>query len=244
MGVYALTNATIYGAGYDFTADSNKVALNVEVEELDSTTFVTGTGPGYRSRIGGLRSVELAVDGLWQSAISAAPDPQLFPNLATVDQAWTVSPDGQAGSVAYLAQLGEFSYHAFGQVGDLTPFTVDTMGTNGVGVVRGQITKAKGVVSATGALGSGPQLGAVGSSQYLYGVVHIFSAGTTITIVLESDDNSGFSSATTVQTIGPLTAAGGTWVTRTAGSLTDDYYRYRITAITGSFTLAASIGIQ
>lgn len=244
MGVYALANATIYGGGYDFTSDSNKLTLSAEVDELDSTVFVTGTGPGYRSRIGGLRSVELAVDGYWQSATTAAPDPQVFSGLAVADQVFTVSPDGQAGSVAYLAQLGEFKYNAFGQVGDLTPFSVDAMGTNSVGLVRGQITKAKGAVSATGALGSGPQLGAVSSGQYLYGAFHIFSAGTTITVVLESDDNSGFTSATTVQTLGPLTTTGGTWVTRTAGALTDSYFRYRVTAITGSFTVAASIAVQ
>jgi hypothetical protein len=243
MGVFALTNATIYGDGYDFTGDTNKIVLKADVDVLESTVFVTGTGPGYKTRVGGLRSAELAQDGFWQSATLLAPDPQIFPNLTTVDRVWTVSPDGQVGSVAYLAQLGQFTYEAFGAVGQLTPFTVDAMGTNAAGMVRGQVAKAKAAVSATGALGSGQQLGAVGATQYLYGALHIFSAGTTITVVVESDDNSGFTSATTVQTIGPLTTAGGTWVTRTAGALTDNWFRYRITAITGSFTVAASLAV-
>jgi hypothetical protein len=93
-------------------------------------------------------------------------------------------------------------------------------------------------------LGTGYQLGAVAATQYLYGALHIFTAGTTITVVLESDDNAGFSSATTRATLGPLTTTGGTWATRVAGAITDDYYRFRVTAITGTFSVAGSAGIK
>ena len=62
-------------------------------------------------------------------------------------------------------------------------------------------------------------------------------------LTIESDDNGSFTSATTRATIGPLTATGGTWVTRVAGAITDDYYRFNVTAITGTFSVGAAFGI-
>src|SRR6266545_1939645 len=50
-----------------------------------------------------------------------------------------------------------------------------------------QLAKAMGTVSATGALGSGCNLGAVSATQKLYATFHVFGTpGTTITVVIES----------------------------------------------------------
>lgn len=236
---FSLTDASIWIAGYDITGDSNKISLNASVEELDTTVFGSG---GYRSRIGGLRDVEASVEGFQTDAVGAV-GPELFPKLATADEVWTVSPTGAVSSVAYIYQAGKFQIGQFGDVGNVAPFTLAAKGTNSQGMIRGRITKAKANVSATGALGTGQQLGAVSATQYLYGTFHIFSSATTITVVLESDDNSGFTTATTVATIGPLTTTGGTWVTRIAGAITDDWFRFRVTAITGTFSLGAAVGV-
>lgn len=240
MATLALTDATCWVGGYDFTGDLNQITLNASVNELDVTTFGSG---GYRSRIGGLRDVSAQVAGFWSSATSAAPDPQVFPNLGVADRVMTVAPDDAEGSVAYLCQVGKFSTQMFGQIGEATPFGLDAMGTNKAGLIRGQVLKAKGTVSAVGATGSGVQLGAVGSGQYLYATLHVFSAGTTLTVVLESDDNSNFTSATTRATWSAVTTTGGTWATRVAGPITDTYYRLRVTAVTGSFSIAGAAGI-
>lgn len=241
MATFALKDCTAWIHGYDFTGDSNEIALNADVEGLDATVF----GATYRARQGGLRSVEAELSGLWQSATSAAVDPEVFPDLGTADRVCTVSPTGSTEtSVAYMFQAGKFGMEMLGKVGDLAPFNLSLMGTNGVGMVRGQVAKARGNVSATGAIGSGVNLGAVGASQYLYGTFHVFGTpGTTITLVLESDDANTFASATTRATIGPVTTAGGTWATRVAGSITDTWFRYRVTAVTGTFNVAGAIGI-
>lgn len=240
MATFALDDATIWVAGYDWTTDLNQITLNVSADELDSTTF---GGGGWRSRTGGLRTVGAQLAGFWQSAASAAVDPEAFPNLGTADRVVTVAPDSAETTPAYLFQAGQFSYEMFGQVGDLTPFTLGMSGTNGVGVVRGQVAKAKADVSATGATGSGVNLGAVSASQYLYASLHVFSAGTTVTVLVESDDNAGFTTPTTVATIGPLTTTGGTWMTRVAGAITDSYFRFNISAITGTFSVAGAIAV-
>lgn len=240
MAVTALTNATTYISGYDFTCDSNKAQVEVAVNELDATTFCSN---GWKEVAAGLKSVAFNQSGFWQSAASQAVDPQAFPLLGTADEVHTFAASSTEGAVAYMFRAGKFSYKLGGTHGELAPYDLRSAGTNGQGVIRGTLAKAKGNVSATGALGTAFQLGAVGASQYLYGTFHVFTAGTTITVVLESDDNSDFSSATTRATFGPITTSGGSWATRVAGAITDDYYRLRVTAITGTFSVAGAIGI-
>lgn len=242
MGSFALVDATTFVHGYDFTTDLNEIALNISAQELDVTTF---GGGGYRARIAGLRDVEASLKGFWQSATSAAPDPQAFPDLGVADRVVTMSPTGVAGSTAYLFQAGKFTYELFGAIGEATPFTLGCKGTNAVGAVRGQVAAAKGNVSATGVLGSVVNLGAPSATQFVYVAFHVFSAGTTITVQLQSDTAAGFSSATTQATIGPITAVGGTWMTRLAGPFSGEtHWRLNVSAITGTFQVAAAIAVQ
>lgn len=240
MAVQSLTNVTTFVHGYDFTGDTNEVALGVEAATKDVTTFGSS---GWEECIAGLKSGSVEVKGLWQAGTSSV-DAESFPDLGVADRVVTLAPTGVAGDVAYLAKLGKFAYVPFsGSIGDVAGFTLGCKSTNSVGILRGYLAKAKGNVSATGALGSGVNAGAVSATQYVYGSLHVFSAGTTITVVLESDDNSGFTSATTVATLGPITTTGGTWATRAAGPITDTYFRYRVTAITGTFSVAAAIAV-
>lgn len=236
MATFTLDDATIWVAGHDFTTNLNQVSLSVSATELDSTTF---GGGGFRSRIAGLRSVQAQLAGFWDSP----PDTAAFDNLGTADRVTTIAPESAETAPAYLFQAGTFTYQPFGQIGEVTPFSLDMMGANGVGVVRGQVAKAKGDVSSTGATGTGVQLGAVGASQHLYASLHTFAAGTTLTVLVESDDNAGFTTPTARATIGPVTTSGGMWMTRVAGPVTDTYYRLTVSAVTGTFSIAGAIGI-
>lgn len=238
MASFSLVDCTIFAAGYDFTTDANQLSVNTEVEDLESTTF---GGNGWRSRKGGLKSAEASLEGFWDSA----PDEEIFDSLGARNEAVTFTPDGAEGAVSYSFQAGKFSYEALGEVGALAPFSLSMMGTEGTGgLVRGRLAAAKGDVSATGVAGAAVNLGSISSSQYLYATVHLFSVGTSITIDVESDDASGFSAPTTQATIGPLTATGGTWMIRVAGPITDTWWRFNVTDISGTFTLAGAIGIQ
>lgn len=240
MASLSLTDATTWIGGYDFTSNLNEISLNTSIDDLDSTTF---GGGGYRARKGGLRTVEANMAGFWESATLDAPDPQVFTNIGTADRVVTMAYDDAETSTAYLFQAGKFSYDMFGEVGALTPFNVSMMGTNPVGLIRGQVSKAKANVSATGVTGTGVNLGNVSASQYLYATFHVFSAGTTITVTVQSDDNAGFTTPTTRITFGPITTAGGTWGVRLAGALAETHYRFNVTAITGTFSVAGAIGI-
>lgn len=242
MTSFALTDATIWIGGYDFTGDSNELSLEISADELECTVF---GGGGYKSRAAGLRNTEMSVGGYWQSATTDAVDPQVFPNLGTVDRVVTLAPTSTETSVAYMFQAVKLGYQMFGDVGSVTPFTLSAQGSNGIGTVRGQVAKAKGTVSATGALGSVVNLGAPTSTQYVYATLHVFSAGTTITVQVQSDTASNFPSATTRATIGPLTTTGGTFMTRVAGPFAGEtHWRLNVSAITGTFQVAGAIAVQ
>ena len=236
---FVLANATCWVNGYDFTTDLNQVTLSASADELDSTTFGSS---GWRSRAGGLKSVTAQLAGYWQSAESDAPDPQAFPDLGVADRVVTIAPDNAEGTVAYLFQAVKLSYQLFGQVGEMTPFSLDMSGS-GVGLVRGRVAAAHQEVSATGPVGSPVQLPAVGASQHLYVALHVFQAGTTLTLAVESSPDDTFAAPSTVATIGPIAVAGGVWVTPTPGPIADTWYRLVATDVTGTCRVAAAIGV-
>lgn len=241
MTVAALVDASIYGGGYDFTTDTNNVKLAADVAEKDATTFASG---GWSEVAAGLNAASLEVSGFWQTGTGQV-DPTAWTNLAADGVPFTVTPTEVEGDVAYFLNTVETSYSLFGPVGELTPFSIKSPHTRGgYGLIRGKLAKGKGNVSATGALGSAVQLTAASATQYVYAVLHVFTAGTTITVQVQSDDASNFPSATTVGTIGPITTAGGTLLTRVAGPITDDWYRLNVSAITGTFSVAGAIAVQ
>lgn len=237
MTTFAVTNAEIIVGGLDMSSFLNKVSVAASVAELDVTTF----GQTFRNRIGGLRDTQMSWDGFWTSV----PDAAQFAQLGVANTAVTVCPQGTETSVAYLFQGGQFTYDQFGKIGDAAPFSATIAGTDGIGgLVGGQLGALNRVVAATGQVGSVLALTAVGATQFLYATLHVLTAGTTITIQVQSAPASNFAAPTTRGTIGPITATGGTWMTRVAGPITDTFWRFNCSAQTGSFTVSGGIGIR
>lgn len=246
MAVQAVLNAFLYCDEWDATGDSRELALSADSTALDATTFraAVAADNGWEITQGGAKKFTGSFNGFWRAATTPAPDAELFTNLGVTGRVLTQGMRESEGTVAYLSRIAQISYREFGAYNTLAPFSLNVVGSHNPGLVRGALAKAAGAVSATGALGTGIQLGAVGASQFLYATFHLLVAATTITVVVESDDNSGFTTPTTRATIGPLTVAGGTWITPVAGAITDDWWRMRVTAITGTHTVAGAIGIQ
>jgi hypothetical protein len=239
MAVEALLNAFTYVEGHDFTGDTNSGELQMSAAVLDATTFRSNN---WMENTYGLRTVQFSSSGFWQSALNDAVDPEAFGDLA-VPRPHTWGPKEVEGQVAWMFNAGKSSYSLGGAVGVVAPFSLSSLATDKFGAIRGQLAKAKGAMTTTGLLGSVVNLGAVAANQYLYATFHVFTAGTTATIQVQSDDNAGMTTPTTVATIGPLTARGGTFMTRVPGPLADSFFRFNVSAITGAFVAAGAIGI-
>lgn len=237
MAVFSLSDAAIFTDKHDFSCDTNQVDFALSVEEMDATTFCTGS---WNARVGGSKSLAMTLSGFWQAGTNTV-DSEVFANIGTNKTAMTVAGASAAGSVAYVFRPTELEYQMFGAVGAITPFSLTTANHDGVGAARGKLLAAKQNISATGAL-TGFQVGAVSATQKLYVATHVFTAGTSVTLTIQSDDNGAFSSPTTRATIGSLTTAGGTW-TEITGPVTDDYWRVNVTAASGTTNLAVAVGI-
>lgn len=239
MAVAALLNAGLYVAGHDFTTDTNQGQLDLEAQALEKTTFGSD---GWTENAYGLKTLQFAFSGFWQSATDDAVDPEAFGDLA-IERAHTWMLNEVETEPAWLFNAGKSNYQIGGEVGPLAPFQLQCSATDKYGAIRGQLAKAKGAANAVGPIGSVVNLGAVAADQFLYATFHVFTAGTTITVQVQSDDAAGMASPTVRGTVGPLTTRGGTFMARVAGPITDTHYRFNVSAVTGAFVAAGAIGI-
>jgi hypothetical protein len=253
MPVRVLTDCAAYIGPYDFTGDTNEATFDMSADVKDITTFASG---GWRQKIAGLRDAAILHKGFWQSATSQAVDPEIFPDLGVADRVYTWAPyeetpadpmpftDQQA---AFFCQGIKLNYKPMqGAVGDTFGFELGSQNSGRSGVVKGSLIVPRRTVAATGKVGVtwDSIFGAPAAGQSLYAVFHVFVPGTTITVQVQSDDNTGFTTPTTQATIGPITTASATWVTPIAGPITDRYWRFNVSAITGTFHVAGAIGVR
>lgn len=233
---FALLDASAWVHSYDFTADSNQIELNIESNALPANTF----GTTWAQFVPGVKSSSFSLAGFWSSGV----DRNAFDDLGVLNRVFTIAPSDTEDEVAYLFRAGHIDYTLGGSFGDVMPFSLGAQGSDGYGVVRGKIAASKQTVDATGVVGSVVDLGAVGAAEYLYASFHVFGTpGTTVTVLLESDEDADFADPTTRATIGPLTTAGGVWVPRISGPISDTHYRLNVSAITGSFTVAGAVAV-
>lgn len=243
MAKFVLTNVRLWAGGADLTSHSNKVELSAEVEAKDATNYGS---QGWKEHLGGLAASSLKGAGQWEAGDPGLIDNHAWGQLGAVG-AWTVSPHaGAVGDVAYLLSALESSYTLLGDVGEVAPWAADAMSS--WPMPRGQVAHPSGTARTASGTGTALQLGALAAGQRMYASLHVLSvAGTstpTITARVESDDASGFPSATTRLTFAAATARTGQ-ILRTDGSaITDDWWRiaWTISGTSPSFLFAAALG--
>lgn len=243
MSTLAVLNAYVYSGARDFTGDINEWRLACEAEAKECSNFRSN---GWREYKLGRRTSAFEMSGHYQSDTADAVDPHIFDNLGVTNQVITTGDVETEGQPAYMHRGMQVTADFFGAHGEIAPFRVTGSGTDGpTGVVRGQLAVAKQTISTTGAKGTALNLGLVGSGQYLYATLHLVgTAGSSITAIVESDEDNTFSSATTRISFGAQTAVGGYWGTRVAGAIADDdWFRVNVSAVSGSWSVAAAIGI-
>ena len=244
MGRFVLQNVRLFAAGADLTTVNNKLEVKAEAETQDTTAFVP-TGEVWSEVLAGLRSVEASAEGQWEAGDPGKVDNVSFGDLGAVTP-WTACPAGAAvGSLAYLFNSTRTSYELGGSIGDVAPWKADGKGNSPL--VRGTIAHPPGTARTASGAGTSIQLGAVPADKALYVGLHVHSmAGTTpsITARVESDDATGFPSATTAGTFAAATAVGGQWL-RIPGPITDTWYRaaWTIAGTTPSILFTVSLGI-
>lgn len=229
MGKFVLQDQLILADSLDLTGDTNAMVLQYGSELKDCSVLQNST----RSNLGGLFTVQLQASGFYEPA----SDAELFPNMGISNKPISVAAEGSAvGDVGYFfnAVLGELTSGE--SVGEVNKYSIGA-GAQGK-LIRGVLAhNARETAETASGNGTTIQLGAVGSSQSLYAVIHVLeSSGTgdqTLDVIIQSDDGAGMASPITALTFTQATTSGTSELLELAGPTTDDYFRVNFT-IAGS----------
>jgi hypothetical protein len=220
-------NPKIFVGGYEFSPDLNNAVLNYGNEVLDATRF------GHETKVNaaGLRTISLECSGFANLADNAQDEVNAVTNIDTNTIPVSVFPTNTpaVGDVARFFEANQSLYSVGGPVGQILPFNFNlSNGASGypcgIGYVLEPGITAK---TGTGSTAGTNNPGAVAADEYVYAILHVteVSAGDDITVIVESDDNAGFTSATTRVSFALTAVTGGWLATRVAGAITDDYWR-------------------
>jgi hypothetical protein len=239
MASEIIKSQKVFWDGYDLTADLFSVVLEQSVDALDNTTL----GCTTRSNAVGLKTVTAQVEGYFNSTDY---DTALNSTIAGSDKLITVCRNSTEGALAYFMNAVHASYDPIkGNVGELAGFSAGGVNRTQP-LCRGSLLFNQSGLDASGN-GTGQQLGAALSTQTIYAGLHILAVddpADTIDVVIQSDDNSGFTSATSRITFSQKSAIGSEFKTL-VGPVTDDYWRvnYTIAGSTPSFTAVVVMAI-
>jgi hypothetical protein len=232
MPAQVLTNVKLLVDGRDMSGQMNAIGVEYGVDALDATVYGTDT----RKNAGGLKTTTMSHQGYWASN----EDQHIFDRVGGKALV-TICPDAATeGNPAYFNKVIHSTYTLGGAVGELLPFSFDAEAAGSL--VQGVVLKTLGSVTA-GGNSTGEQIGAVAAGESFYAALHITAiSGGTLTVTIQSDDNSGFTSPITQATFTAATVPGAE-LEIVAGAITDDYWRAVWTLTGGSATFIVSAGI-
>lgn len=247
MSKLVLLDTRVFVAGADFSGSENKIELEEEAEVKAVTNFRSG---GAEENLAGIAKVNIAAAGQWEAGDAGKVDDAIWAGRRRAEP-WSVGPTGASdlapGNLMWLTSAIREKATIWGGVGEVAGWDATAKGT--WPLVRGQSAHASGVPRTATGSGSSLQLGAVAADQHLYANLHVVSvAGTstpTITAKVQSDNATGFPSATDRGSFAAKTAIGGESI-RVAGPVTDDWWRvsWTITGSSPSFLFLVTMGIE
>lgn len=224
MAIYTVgPNSRLYWDEYALTSSLKEGSFAISTEALDKTAW----GDTTRVQRAGLHSVSISASG-HQSHGTGEIDDLLNSQLGVQDSIISMGANVSAeGDIMYVAQGVMTSYVPLqGAVGDLSSFAIEAVSSDSW--FRGKLLAERAARTSSSAT-TGLQLGTIAASQNMHAALHVFSvSGTspTLDVLVESDDNSGFTSATTRMTFTQATAAGAEFIGPTVGPAgSDDYWR-------------------
>lgn len=245
MTIQAWTDMSLLVGALELAGHGRNVSAATECAELDTTNFASG---GWSEVIGGNKTGKVDLTLMQDRAVGGL-DELAWSYLGVADIPKSIVSNSADGSRAYLMRGISLGYAPVdGAAGDLAMTKISGRNSTG-GVVRGRLLHPGSASRTSSSTGTGRQLGAVIATKSLYAALHVTAAaGTTpsLTVKVQSDDNSGFTSATDRITFTAETDATTHYQWGSvAGAITDDYWRisYTISGTNPSFSFAVTAGI-
>lgn len=224
MAVFTVgPNSRMYWDQYNFTSDLKDGSFTITTEALDKTAW----GDTTRISRAGLHAVSVSASG-HQSHGAGEVGTVLSAEMQTEDSIISMGANVAAvGDIMYVSKGVLSSYVPLqGAVGDQAMFAFEAASSGGW--FRGKLL-ADAAARTSSSNTTGLQLGTIAASKNMHASLHIFSvSGTdpTLDVTIESDDNSGFTSASTRMTFAQAAAVGAQFLGPTAGpGGSDNYWR-------------------
>ncbi len=225
MAKQVLTNVRLFVGPADLTAASNKVELDDQMEEKETTNYAS---EGAKEVIAGLETVAINGEGQWEAGDPGYVDDHFWAHRRQIE-AWTAGPHtADVGAVAYLTRAVRLNAKYFGGgVGEVAMWSAAAGGN--WGLAHGVVLQSPGALITADADGTAVELGAVAATQRLVATLHVLSvAGTMVpelTVIIESDVDADFNSPTTRLSFATATAVGSEAVRTAPGAIADTFYR-------------------
>ncbi len=229
----AMLNARIWYDDQALSTQLNAVALDYSAEELDATVLTDTT----KTRAGGLKDAQAVLAGFWNSTEDAV----LFAQVG-LNNPLLVAAGPAVGDVAYGMVAIDGQWSLDGEHGELLGFSITLNSGNDGPLVRGQLMINASITESGN--GTAKQLGAVtAAANRVYSGLHVTAFdGTSLDVLVESDDAEGMGTAQTRITHTQAIGLTSEW-SSAVGPITDDWWRYSYTFVGTSATFAGVIGI-
>jgi hypothetical protein len=256
MASFVQTATQLFSGGSKLTCYTDQISLEMMADPVEFSNYCSAGSREYRQ---GLRTWNANASGFLDFAAVGAttgglvPGEEIIPaNLGATTNLTVCPVGGTEGAVAYLADGAYASMLPVGgAVGDAARYSFSAVPAtlaDGHKLVRGRLEANRTVTSSSNTTGSNT-LGALSASQGLSASLHVFTlSGTspTLTVKVQSDDNSGFSSATDRITFSTASTRSGQFA-YINGAVTDTYWRVSWTiggSATPTVAFAVSLGIS
>ncbi len=238
MGTFVIKGRPTFLGKQNLGDFAHAIATDFGAEETDDTVL-TDTA---KSNAGGLFTFGFSMDCYYDAAVEELTIADIGNDVPLTFG----SVDGTAQEIAYLINCREFVSSPFNaSVGDMMGLNVS--GNAADRLVRGVLEYNDTAI--TSANSTGIQQGLVSATQKIYANLHVISAsaGDTLDVIVQSDNNGSFTSATNRITFTQISGgnASSEHLSLAGNIADDDYWRisFTIAGSDPSFTFAVSFGI-
>lgn len=241
MAAAPITAASVIVGSFDlspFTGNISESPGSVSVKE-----YATFAGGGYVQRCAAIKSGNFGLSGYCDHTNSTGINSAMADAMGTQYAVQISTPGTAAGDRALVGRgicnhwmpmqtdPDNLAAFEFGLATD-TAFTF------------GKVAAPLAAVTTSGLTGTAVALTGPTATQSLYAALNITAAsGTNLVVKVQSDDNSGFTSATDRITFSTASAVGWQWSSVAGNLSTETYWRVVATVASGSFTFAVSFGV-
>lgn len=241
MAVFVETAFSINVDAFNLAGLCDEITVDATAEDKSYVNFASG---GWTLRLPGLLSGMVAAKGTQDLSLTGVDAAFPFSNIGSLQTYNFQIPGTAVADPAFIGQARQMSTTPLtGAIGEIARYELGFSGTSQM--VRAQVLHPSAARTATGN-GTTTPFTTPTASQGLYAAFNVssVSGSGTITFVVETDDNSGMTSATTRLTSVGFTAVGGDFRSL-AGALAGETHirvRWTISGFTSvTFTVAAGV---